>query len=128
MFCRLSACWFFCSPRCCLNTARGLLAFLLFAAMASCVDSSILVDDVLGEWEKEDNSLPPIHIVLSRDGTRILARIRLSGVDLNGMATLDGNQLLMRFDGREEITGTFSSRNLLNLRLGERDVLLVKRR
>jgi hypothetical protein len=96
--------------------------------MASCADSSILVDDVLGEWEKEDNSLPPIHIVLSRDGTRILARIRLSGVDLNGTATLDGNQLRIRLAGREELTGTFNSRNLLNLRWGERDALLVKRR
>src|SRR5207253_2451535 len=61
-------------------------------------------DDVIGEWEKQGNFLPPINLVLSRnDGGGILGRLRLSGVEANGTATAADTKLRLSFRGREDI-------------------------
>jgi hypothetical protein len=73
--------------------------------------------DVLGEWQKIDDTLPPINLELTRAGEDLQARLRLSGVDLNGTAELDGSQLLLVVPGRTEpLIGEFISSTELRLR------------
>jgi|SRR5688572_24237412 len=90
---------------------------LIVAFLTSCGDNAIQPDDVLGEWEKQEDSLPPVNLVLSREGGRLLARLRLSGVELNGTARLEDSQLYLEFPNREPMTGEFTSGSSLNLRL-----------
>ena len=108
------------------DIARWFLMVILVAVMTSCADNGITEDEVLGEWEKQGDSLPPIHLVLSKDRTRMLARLRLSGVDLSGNAILEGAQLRLILAGREPMIGQFVSMSTLKLRLGDRDFLLTK--
>jgi len=49
----------------------------------------------------------------------LLARLRLSGVELNGVARLEDNQLYLDFPNREPMTGEFTSESSLNLGLDE---------
>ena len=97
--------------------ARCLAVSFLITLVAGCAPDVIAPDDVLGEWEKQGESLPPINLVLSRESTRLLARLRLSGVELNGLARLEGNQLYLDFPNRQPITGAFTSKVRLELRL-----------
>ena len=84
------------------------LLFVLVAASA-CTNKVPTDAEVLGEWEKEDDSLPPVNLLLSKEGSQLKARVRLSGVELNGIATLTENELRLTFQGRDDITGEFES-------------------
>jgi hypothetical protein len=75
------------------------------------------IDEALGEWEKQDNLLPPINLLLSRDDGRIVARLRLSGVEANGAATITETGLRLVLPGRQDIVGEFISKTQLKLRL-----------
>ena len=111
-------------------TACCLLALFLIPFLAACTTKVFTPDDALGEWEKEGPSLPPINLLLSRDGARLLARLRLSGIELNGVAKLEDNRLLLDFPTRGPMAGEFTSITSLNLRLGnpgEQFVLTKKR-
>jgi hypothetical protein len=65
---------------------------VLLIVLDSCVKTPAPVgDEILGEWEKQDDLLPPINLVLSREGTTILGRLRLSGREANGIASVEGD-------------------------------------
>ena len=99
------------------SALRYLAAVFFITLLAACTPKVITPDDAVGQWQKLEESLPPINLVLSRDGTRLLAGLRLSGVELNGLARLQDNQLYLDFPNREPMTGEFTSQSRLNLRL-----------
>jgi len=109
------------------KTRAWLASLLLVGVVIACAAKRVAVEGIVGEWEKQDNSLPPIHLVLSKDGIQIRARLRLSGVDLSGTAQLDGDQLRLNFSGRNEIKARFTSATTLLLAMGDREYLLSKR-
>ena len=73
----------------------------------------------MGTWEKQDTMLPPISLTLAADGDTTRARLRLSGVELHGTAIVDGDRLELVFPDRQPITGRFTSKTELIVRLGE---------
>ena len=85
-------------------------------------------DEVMGEWEKADDLLPPINLVLSKDDHRILARLRLSWVELSGTALVERMTLRLTFPDRPEIFGEFVTTSELKLRFeaGGPEFLLKK--
>ena len=85
--------------------------------------------DIIGQWEKQDPALPPISLTLSLDGVSTVARLRLSGSELNGTALVDGARLRLMFPARPEVVGRFVSRTELKLRLNDSgpDYTLTKR-
>lgn len=85
--------------------------------------------EIIGQWEKADGDLPPISLTLSSDGAVTVARLRLSGSELNGTALVDGARLRLRFPARPEVIGEFVSRFELKLRLDDSgpDYVLTKR-
>ena len=98
------------------------IALLIGAlALAACNSSSppngptLRVADVVGQWTKVEQSLPPIDLLLTRDGDIVRARLRLSGIEANGTATVDGTQVRLRFPDRAEIVGKFVSESELEL-------------
>ena len=98
------------------------IALLIGAlALAACNSSNtpnspmLQVADVVGQWLKVDKSLPPIDLLLTRDGDIVRARLRLSGVEANGTATVDGSQITLRFPDRAEMVGKFLSESELEL-------------
>ena len=98
------------------------IALLIGAlALAACNGSStpngptLRVADVVGQWIKVEKSLPPIDLLLSRDGDVVRARLRLSGIEANGTATIDGTQVTLRFPDRVDIVGKFLSESELEL-------------
>ena len=92
-------------------------ALFFLALVTACADTAIRADDVMGEWKKQGDSLPPINLLLERDGTNLLARLHLSGVELNGIARLEENKLLLEFPNRDHMVGEFTSTSTLRLRL-----------
>ena len=109
---------------------RYFAALFLVAFLTACTDNALQPDDVLGDWEKQEDSLPPVNLFLSKHGARLLARLRLSGVELNGVARLEDNQLYLDFPNREPMKGEFTSGSSLNLRVdkGSEQFVLTKRR
>jgi hypothetical protein len=97
---------------------RRISAILIALVLVGCGSGvTPSVDEAIGEWEKTDNLLPPIRLVLSKNDGHILARLRLSGVEANGTATVSDGKLRLRFPNRQDIVGEFSSKNELKLRL-----------
>jgi hypothetical protein len=97
---------------------RTISAILLVLVLTSCESSPApSADDAIGDWEKQDNLLPPINFVLSGNNGRIDARLRLSGVEANGTATLVDGQLRLRFPDRQDVVGQLISKNEMRLRL-----------
>jgi hypothetical protein len=87
------------------------------------------MEDVLGDWERRESTLPPINLVLSREGTGLAARLRLSGVDLSGRAELHGTKLTFEFPGRtEQPLGELVAKGELQFRLGPRTDLYTLRK
>jgi hypothetical protein len=105
-------------------------AVVFFVVLAGCATSAVpTAEDVIGEWEKADNLLPPINLVLSERGGVILARLRLSGIEANGTATLADSRLRLTLPDRQDAFGEFISKSELKLRLNAAgpDFLLRKR-
>ena len=98
------------------------IALLIGAmALAACNSAStansptLRVADIVGQWLKVEKSLPPIDLLLTRDGDIVRARLRLSGIEANGTATVDGTQVTLRFPDRAELVGKFLSETELEL-------------
>jgi hypothetical protein len=98
---------------------RKVLLLATLFAMACGGPAAPTAADVTGEWLKEDQSLPPVSLMLTRDSSAGLrARLRLSGVEAFGNATLSGDQISIAFDGRPPLTGAFISSTELDLSFG----------
>lgn len=83
-----------------------------------------------GDWEKEEQTLPPIHLRLWLDGDSLRARLRLSGSESFGVARFDGRALRIDLSGRAEpLLGELIATNELELRLtrGARGYLLRRK-
>ena len=83
------------------------------AAMASIVD-------VRGSWQKMDDRLPPISLDVTEAGTTMRARLRLSGVQLDGELTGTPQSLVLRFpsaEGERTMTATVVSLTEMRLRM-----------
>jgi len=95
--------------------------FTVIAALsAGCNDTAgpITTVNIVGEWAKMDNSLPPVNLSITRDGSGLRARLRLSGVEANGTATVDGRRLTLALQGRAEaMLGEVVSDTELDLQL-----------
>jgi hypothetical protein len=78
-----------------------------------------VVDDIAGDWQKLEKSMPPIDLTLTRTGSDLRARLRLSGRESFGTATLDGTHLRIKLDDQmEPLTGELLSNVELTLKLG----------
>jgi hypothetical protein len=76
-------------------------------------------EEMTGDWEKQEQTLPPIHLRLWLERDTLRARLRLSGSESTGTATVDGRELRLDLSGRAEgLTGTLISANELELRFG----------
>jgi hypothetical protein len=83
---------------------------LLIATIVSCNGvGTPNTQDVVGEWERPVDSLPPINLVLTPEGSALRARLRLSGVERFGQATIDSEALRIRFDDGGALDGRFTS-------------------
>jgi hypothetical protein len=97
---------------------RTILSILLVLVLTRCGSPAApTVDEALGEWEKPDSLLPPINLLLTRNGSRVDARLRLSGIEANGIAVFSDRQLRLTFPGRPDVVGEFISKDELKLRL-----------
>ena len=85
------------------------------------------VEEVVGDWERDEDTLPPIHLRLWVERDTLRARLRLSGSESIGVATLDGSALRLRLSGRPEtLVGEFRSKTELELGLGQQFYRLRK--
>jgi len=95
--------------------------FTVIAALsAGCSDPAAPVTpaNIVGEWWKVDDALPSVNLSITRDGSRLHARLRLSGVEANGTATVDGRRLTLALQGRAEpMLGEVVSDTQLDLQL-----------
>src|SRR5262245_31309726 len=95
--------------------------FTIIAALsAGCNDAvgPVASANIVGDWAKMDNSLPPVNLSITRDGAALHARLRLSGVEANGTATVDGRRLTLALQGRAEaMLGEVVSDTQLDLQL-----------
>jgi hypothetical protein len=108
------ACWY--------TAVRSCLLFVLLIVLSSCVKTPAPVsDDILGEWEKQDELLPPITLVLSREGTTIFGRLRLSGRESHGIALVEGERFRLKLAGQQEVSGQLVSQYELRLHLSDKD-------
>jgi hypothetical protein len=95
---------------------------LLWAAAAATIiacrlSASPAREEIIGEWEKQEQTLPPIHLSLWLERDTLRARLRLSGSESIGTARLAGRELRLDLSGRaEQLTGTLVSANELELR------------
>jgi hypothetical protein len=76
------------------------MLFLSAALLFGCAGagSRTTASSVIGEWEKQEQTLPPINLSITGDSSALRARLRLSGTERFGTATLDGSNLLLKFD------------------------------
>lgn len=111
-----------------LRTLRGAVTTLHLLVAASCravtpeapaTVASIV--DVRGSWQKIDDRLPPISLDVTEAGTTMRARLRLSGVELDGELTGTPQALLLRFPsaagGERTMTATVVSLTEMRLRM-----------
>ena len=94
----------------------GLLAF----GAASCRHGSPLsTEEIVGEWRKTENTLPPINLLISSEGVGLRATLRLSGAESRGRVRVEGRHLNVKFDdGRADLDGDFVTKTELDLRPG----------
>ena len=58
--------------------------------------------DITGDWLKLDKSMPPVGLTITRDGGDLRARLRLSGREAFGTATLNGTHLRITLEDQAE--------------------------
>jgi hypothetical protein len=94
----------------------------LLALAASCASPAPPTPaGLVGEWARVEDALPPIHLTVVDEGQTLGARLRLSGRDARGTATLDGSRLQLSLDGgASQIDGELISDSELRLRFGPR--------
>ena len=71
---------------------------------------------LIGQWEKDDERLPPISLTLTTARDGMVARLRLSGSEWHGTAVLDGTRLTMSFPNRPKVIGQLVAEKELTLR------------
>src|SRR5688572_28199449 len=72
---------------------------------------------VTGDWEKEEQTLPPIHLRLWLERDTLRARLRLSGSESFGTGTFDGRMLRLDLaDRAQPLRGELLSVDELELR------------
>jgi hypothetical protein len=80
----------------------ALIALIAAACQRPAAPAASRVDDIAGQWLKLEKSLPPVDLTLTRTGDVLSARLRLSGREAFGTATLDGTQLRIKLDDQVE--------------------------
>jgi hypothetical protein len=81
--------------------------------------TSLRSADVAGSWGRPDSAFPPVNLMLTDSAGSLHARLRLSGSERHGSATLNGKQLRIVFEGPEtHTTGEFVSTTELRLEFG----------
>ena len=85
-----------------LRIKDGRLLQCLDASCGSAVRDSL--DAVLGTWQKTDDRLPPIGLDVTRDGSVLRARLRLSGVERVGTVTGTPSRLVVSFPDASSAT------------------------
>ena len=74
--------------------------------------------DIAGDWLKLDKSMPPVGLLITREGSDLRARLRLSGREAFGTVTLNGTHLrIMLEDQTEPLLGELVSDVELSLKL-----------
>jgi hypothetical protein len=113
----------------CPAVRNAIVSVALLVGIACVRSAPTRAEDIVGQWDKEDPRLPPISLTLSSDGRATVARLRLSGSELNGTAVVEGARLRLSFPGRPDVVGEFVSTTELKLRLsaGRPDYTLTKR-
>ena len=91
---------------------------LLIAAMPSCEPVNTPVRRRSWRGERPTESLPPINLVFTSDASEFRARLRLSGVERHGRATITGTTLRIAFDDGGVLDGRFTSRTQMILTFG----------
>ena len=92
------------------------LVVFVFAIGCSGRPDAPRTPDIVGEWDKLENTLPPVSLTVVRDGAALKARLRLSGTEANGTVVLDSNRLRVQLVGRSQpLTGVLVSRTELRL-------------
>ena len=75
-------------------------------------------DDIAGDWLKLEKSMPPVSLTFTQTGSDLRARLRLSGRESFGTATLDGTHLRIKLDDQAEpLLGELLSDVELSLKL-----------
>ena len=101
------------------STTLGLLLALSCRAVSPESPATVAsIVDVRGSWEKMDDRLPPISLDVTEVGATMSARLRLSGVQMDGELTGTPQALLLRFPSAEgERTMTATVVSLTEMRL-----------
>jgi hypothetical protein len=76
-------------------------------------DSSALI----GEWEKLERSMPPVNLLITRDGEVLRGRMRLSGTESHCTITIDGTRITLHFANDATIDGDLLSSKELRLNM-----------
>lgn len=97
---------------------RRLLILTALIAVACQRPAAPLSADVAGDWLKLEKSLPPVDLTFTRSGSDLRARLRLSGREAFGTATVNGTHLRIVLDGQTEpLFGELLSDDELTLKL-----------
>ena len=97
---------------------RSLYVIALALITACSPPAEPRLDEIAGDWQKEEQTLPPISLELTRRGEVLHARLRLSGTESIGTAVLDGATLRVQLPGRDApLIGTLVSPTELDFRL-----------
>lgn len=93
-----------------------LLAFILCAACSK--PTTLSTEDIIGEWVKPGQKLPPVSLLISAEGPGLRARLRLSGTERAASAKVTGTKLRLRFEQPlSTLEGQFLSKTQLEIRL-----------
>lgn len=110
-----------------IRTLRGAMTTFVLLLAISCRAVSpespatvVSMVDVRGNWQKLDDRLPPISLDITEAGTTMRARLRLSGVQLDGELTGTPRALVLRFPsavGERTMTATVVSLTEMRLQM-----------
>lgn len=98
---------------------RRLLILTALIAVACQRPAAPGVTDITGDWLKLEKSMPPVSLTFTRTAGDLRARLRLSGREAFGTATLDGTHVRINLDDQTEpLLGELVSNTELTLKLG----------
>jgi hypothetical protein len=109
-----------CTFRSGVTTLLLLLAVSCRAVQPESPTTVASIVDVRGSWQKMDDRLPPISLDITEAGTSMHARLRLSGLEMNGELTGTPQALLLRFPstmGERTMTATVVSLTEMRLQM-----------
>lgn len=94
---------------------------ILIALVAAACNRPVApsAEDIAGSWLKLEKSMPPVDLLLTRTGGELRARLRLSGREAFGIATLDGTHLRIKLDDQvEPLLGELVSDVEMTIKIG----------